>query len=378
MSKIIAKRVELSELFYDLVFVYAISNTTNLIHHIHEPSQFFVHFLTFSLVMIVFINTWMIETVFTNRYGENSVKNILYFMVNMAILLFMSNTFSGDISSWFKPFALATALMTFTLVLQYTGIYLHAASSVDKQISRAFIFILMLRTLCIFIGALLPQRFGIPLAILGVLISWLLPGFFTSLMKNHPINFPHLLERITALSIIVFGETIIGISMYFTKSTLTIFSIGVFILVCALFMTYITQFDHYIEENQANETGVKLIYLHYPIIFGISLVTVALAFVHEESLSKNFALFCLYFGIILFYIGIFIASYYNKKELKLSLKLPMIFAAILLISFITSFILPFFEVIILATTSATFINAFIFSYYMVHHRNIKQKNEPRA
>ena len=30
------KRVEFSELFYDLVFVYAISKTTALIHHLHH------------------------------------------------------------------------------------------------------------------------------------------------------------------------------------------------------------------------------------------------------------------------------------------------------------------------------------------------------
>lgn len=30
------KRVEFTELFYDLVFVYAISKTTSLIHHLHN------------------------------------------------------------------------------------------------------------------------------------------------------------------------------------------------------------------------------------------------------------------------------------------------------------------------------------------------------
>lgn len=37
MSNLIKhKRVEYSELFYDLVFVYAISKTTALIHHLHH------------------------------------------------------------------------------------------------------------------------------------------------------------------------------------------------------------------------------------------------------------------------------------------------------------------------------------------------------
>lgn len=37
MSSLIKhKRVEFTELFYDLVFVYAISKTTALIHHLHH------------------------------------------------------------------------------------------------------------------------------------------------------------------------------------------------------------------------------------------------------------------------------------------------------------------------------------------------------
>ena len=47
MTSITHKRVEYTELFYDLVFVYAISKTTALIHHLDNGMVTFESMLTF-------------------------------------------------------------------------------------------------------------------------------------------------------------------------------------------------------------------------------------------------------------------------------------------------------------------------------------------
>lgn len=54
------KRVEFSELFYDLVFVYAISKTTAIIHHLHHGLLSLEAILSFLLVLIILVNSWMI------------------------------------------------------------------------------------------------------------------------------------------------------------------------------------------------------------------------------------------------------------------------------------------------------------------------------
>ena len=53
MKKIIAKPVGMFELFYDLVFVYAISRITAMIHHPVNGSIPLITFLQFLLVVIV-------------------------------------------------------------------------------------------------------------------------------------------------------------------------------------------------------------------------------------------------------------------------------------------------------------------------------------
>ena len=66
------KRVNYSELFYDLVFVFAISKVTALIHHLHNGILTWNSLLDFFMSVLLLIDSWMIQTDYTNRYGKNS------------------------------------------------------------------------------------------------------------------------------------------------------------------------------------------------------------------------------------------------------------------------------------------------------------------
>ncbi|SER14584.1 low temperature requirement A protein (LtrA) [Streptococcus gallolyticus] len=57
MTLIKHKKVELTELFYDLVFVYAISQITTLIHHVHHGIVIPYAFFTFVIALIIFVNS---------------------------------------------------------------------------------------------------------------------------------------------------------------------------------------------------------------------------------------------------------------------------------------------------------------------------------
>lgn len=59
------------ELFYDLVFVYAISRITAMIHHHVNGSIPLVTFLQFLLVVIVVMQIWLYQVIYFNRYSKN-------------------------------------------------------------------------------------------------------------------------------------------------------------------------------------------------------------------------------------------------------------------------------------------------------------------
>ena len=73
MSSITHKRVEFTELFYDLVFVYAISKTTSIIHHLNDGVIHLDQMFVFIFAIIILVSNWTIQTAFTNRHGKNSL-----------------------------------------------------------------------------------------------------------------------------------------------------------------------------------------------------------------------------------------------------------------------------------------------------------------
>ncbi|EEJ72008.1 low temperature requirement protein A [Lactobacillus ultunensis] len=314
MNQPLTKRVSMIELFYDLVFAYMISQATSLIHHLDHGTISPSSFIIFTIVVIVFINSWMIQSVFTNRYGQSSWTDITFYFVDMMILLYMTNSFGETSFENMTTFFLAASLLSFILLLQYLIVYFKTEKEADKQIALAFIGILLFRTIVLLIGGLSNTNAARIIALLGIIISWLMPSLTGKYTKKHPIIFSHLLERLTLLIIITFGETIIGIADYFNPTDFSVVSILIFIIVAAIFFAYIAEFDHLIEEKRTGETGNLLIYLHYFILFGLSLITVSLKFISEKDANYFFAISCLYGGLLLFYIGLTIAIHYNKPQ----------------------------------------------------------------
>lgn len=109
------KRVEFSELFYDLVFVFAISKATALIHPLHNGVFDWNSLLDFFISAIVIINSWMIQTIYTNRYGTNSLFNMVIMFINMGLMLFISNMIGYNWQQWYYYTCWAVGALTLTL-----------------------------------------------------------------------------------------------------------------------------------------------------------------------------------------------------------------------------------------------------------------------
>ncbi len=356
MQAILNKRVSKIALFYDLVFVYMISKTTEILHHLEHGLVSPTSFALFALIVIIFINSWMVQTVFTNRYGIGSWADIAFYFIDMMILLYMSNSFDTNNLTEMKILFISAGLLSLTLASHYLINYFQTTSKIDQNISRAFFLILIFRSIALIIGGLLDNVPGFVLAVIGIIFSWLMPTLTAKYTIKHPIIFPHLLERLNLLVIIIFGETIIGIADYFRPKTFSLYSILIFLTVALLFFTYALQFDKLTNEDQDDVTGNVLIYLHYLIIFGISLITVSIKFIHEADANSWFAVLCLYCGIGLFYLGLLFATRYNKLQFKLKKSTITIFLTTTLIGTISCLIWSSFEVIVILTFVIVAIN----------------------
>lgn len=154
MDHIPTKRVSMIELFYDLVFAYMISQATELIHHLDHGVVNPRAFLIFTVIVIVFINSWMFQSVFTNRYGKSTWKDIIFYFIDMGILLYMSNAFAATSSSNLTHFFFAAGLLSLSLMIEYLIVFFQRSNPADRSIALAFSLILLLRTVCLLIGGI--------------------------------------------------------------------------------------------------------------------------------------------------------------------------------------------------------------------------------
>ena len=364
------KRVEFSELFYDLVLVFAISKTTALIHHLHDCILTWSSLFDFFMSLLVLVNSWMIQTVYTNRYGKNSLFNMVIMFINMGLLLFISNMIGHDWQLYFHPFCWSVGTLTLTLFFQYLVEYYRQSTDASNRKSiKGFLWMTGLRTFGVYLAAILPINLGIYVFVLSILLTFIMPITMTRKAKYFQVNLPHLIERISLLVIITFGEMIMGLANFFTIENFSIYSLLYFMIMLSLFLFYFSQFDHAIDEA-SNQKGIFLIYSHYPIFIGLIMMTVSMSFLLNPEANHLFVTSFFYMGLGLFQAAVLANGPYNKHYLRFSKRFYFIQAALYLTALILSLIFASNPMIVvtIATILALAIQIHFVYFYMTQTR----------
>ena len=310
------KRVEFSELFYDLVFVFAISKATALIHPIHNGVFAWDSLLDFFISVMVIINSWMIQTIYTNRYGTNSLFNMVIMFINMGLMLFISNMIGYNWQQWFYYTCWAVGTLTLTLFFQYlVEFFRESTDNTDRESIKGFLWLTGLRSLGVYLAALFPIYVGVYIFIASILLTFIVPIFLITKDEHFQVNLPHLIERVSLLVIITFGEMVVGLVSFFTIEDFSIYSVLNFVIMVSLFLFYFGEFDHAIDEG-SNQKGVFIIYSHYPIFIGLMLMTVSMGFLLNPEANLLVAISFFYIGIGLFQAAVLANGPYNKNYLR--------------------------------------------------------------
>ncbi|EGD39676.1 low temperature requirement protein A [Streptococcus sanguinis] len=310
------KRVEFSELFYDLVFVFAISKATALIHPLHSGVVAWDSLLDFFISVMVIINSWMIQTIYTNRYGTNSLFNMVIMFINMGLMLFMSNMIGYNWQQWFYYTCWAVGTLTLTLFFQYlVEFFRKSTDNTDRESIKGFLWLTGLGSLGVYLAALFPIYVGVYIFIASILLTFIVPIFLITKDEHFQVNLPHLIERVSLLVIITFGEMVVGLASFFTVENFSIYSVLNFVIMLSLFLFYFGEFDHAIDEG-SSQKGLFVIYSHYPIFIGLMLMTVSMGYLLNPEANLLVAISFFYIGIGLFQAAVLANGPYNKHYLR--------------------------------------------------------------
>lgn len=328
---IIPKKVELIELFYDLIYVYAISRLSLLIEQQgNEP--FLPSFLRYIIYCLVILQSWLYLTNYSNRYCRWRWYEMILVSINMIAALYMSNTISTSELITPRAFNLSmTAMLLCVLIL-----YIIVVVKKEKDTGAAVNSILVLSIVCSlyilafclsfkYIG-LYPLYLDLSAVILGAFLPFVIRGKFDPSI----INFPHLVERLELLTIVSFGDSIVAISQFFDITNFSFFPTALFTIILLLFTCYVLQI-HYLTEHFQVHRALRMMFSHYFIVIAINMLTISFKFLVINNSDHYFIAFHTVFALGMFFISIFIDSIYYKTGLNFSIKDWIVFAVSILI-----------------------------------------------
>ncbi|KRL26133.1 bacterial low temperature requirement protein A [Limosilactobacillus frumenti DSM 13145] len=335
MKTIIAKKVSMLELFYDLIFVYAISKITAMIHHPVAGGLPMVPYLEFIIVIIIVMQIWLYQALYINRFGRSRTIDTIGLLISMFAMTYLANNINTDWSITFRPFNEAVLLIVASLLGQYLfGSGQHPLRNPDLC---AFMIALTLEFIAVFAGLMVGYNYGINLCVLGGLIGFIMPLAVYHQFLPEQVNFPHLVERLSLIIIITFGETLVNVTRYFTGPLWNPFSIILFLFLATLFGTYVIQSDFLINHHQRSR-GFVLMYSHVFMIIALLSLTAGLDYLPISSVSRLFLWSFLSLSLIV-YDGCLLANQVYHHSGKLSKSSYLWLGTILILGIIIAFVL---------------------------------------
>ncbi|WP_346764162.1 low temperature requirement protein A [Bacillus sp. N1-1] len=206
----IHKRVLWQELFFDLIFVAAIAKATHVLLHLENGVIPLDYLFKFVLIFIPIWWSWVGQTLYTNRFGEERLSHRLFMILQMFFMVVLTASLSPDFDSYYIPFLIGYIGVRFVTALQY--IYtirdVHGAErGVATRLGYGFLIGIVISLLSVFFDSWIRYFF----LYLGIFVDILVPILNRKYLKKVPVNTPHLLERFGLLTIILFGESIVSL-----------------------------------------------------------------------------------------------------------------------------------------------------------------------
>ena len=279
------------ELFYDLVFVVAISQ---LAHKLNGDVSWH-GFIRFIALFVPLWWTWIGTTFYANRFDSDDLGHRILMGCQMLAIAALAVNVHHGLSTSSGGFALAYAASRFMLVLEYlwAGWHLTEVRGLTTRMAIGFSFGAGLWLLSAFVP--LPVRFA--LWGIGLLTDFATPLTAKSLLKKFPPHPEHLPERFGLFTIIVLGEAIIavvnGVSEIHWSLNSSLSGMAGFATAFSLWWIYFDNVSGSLLEQVGRARGalkrsLLWLYIHLPLVIGLAATGVGVQHVIDRAGQHEF------------------------------------------------------------------------------------------
>ncbi|MBD2435305.1 low temperature requirement protein A [Nostoc sp. FACHB-110] len=266
------RRATWLELFYDLVFVVAVSQVA---HNLKEDISL-SGLLGFVVLFIPIWWSWIGTTFYANRFDNDDIVHRLLVGVQMLTAAAMAVNIHHGLGESSPGFALAYALGRAVLVVEYirAGIHIPSARPLTTRYAIGF----AIASIIWLISAIFPVPWRFILWGLGIIIDFATPLTARKFQVGLLPHASHLPERFGLFTIIVLGEAIIAVVNGVSQQkwdVLTVLSaiFGLAIAFCWWWVYFDnlggTPIETARKEGKVGTVNIWL-YTHLPLVIGIA------------------------------------------------------------------------------------------------------------
>lgn len=298
------------ELFFDLVYVFAIAQVVGLLH----GGEGLADLARGALLIWLLWWTWSLYTWTTNWCGTDGTRTRLFLLATMGVTLLMSLTIStafDEGSQWFGVTYFVVRLM---------GLALYWFSSGDYPEQRAAFLtfgpVTLVASALVLAGGFLDTPWLTVVWLLAAAVD--LGAAASAGQATWAIDAPHFAERNGLFIIVALGETIVGVGLTATgveRDAIHIAAIAIaFVIACGLWWAYFHRAAVVMEHAMSAGTGQvpgriardAYTLLHYPLVVGIIFYAVAAEEIvaHPDEPLETFGRLALSLGVSLALLAI--------------------------------------------------------------------------
>ncbi|NQX70385.1 low temperature requirement protein A [Paenibacillus alba] len=299
------KKVTWLELFYDLLFVAAVSKASHVLIHVENGSIPVEYLMKFVLIFIPIWWAWVGQSLFVNRFGQDIISHRIFLILQLFFVLIMTASLSVDFDQYYVPFLIGYVGLRAMTAIQYLSI--HSKEDAHRKITARYLgsrfwIGLVISSSSLFFDSWI--RYAVLYA--GIAVDILLPLIGRKYLVKSPINTHHLLERFSLFTLILLGESVVSIlavmqSSYWTWQSI-LFASLTFLLIIAMWWQY---FDNV--EKKVNKTietaGQTIIYGHLFIYLSLCMIAASIQLLVLKQLDYSFMLYFIFGSVLLYFFS---------------------------------------------------------------------------
>jgi len=317
------RKISWLELFYDLVYVAAISQLT---HHLAGHLSWSELAYTFLLFCLIFWS-WVNGSQYYDLHGNDSIRTRLFTFFQMLAVAAVAITISDAFEGHHRAFAISLSILEIIVTYLWWSVGLYDPS--HRVFNKFYTFNYIIAFALLSGSAFTDHKTAVVLWIIALVLN-LTPGLtgartiITVLKQRGGQVFSasaSIVERFGLFTIIVLAESIIGTVSGLTEVKDKQPAVWIAFILCILisFLLWSIYFD--MTSEQETKKGYSylqwLIFLHYPLLMALGVVGAAIKIllINEGDHSQNsvYWIFCTAIASILL-LTMFIASIMKEEE----------------------------------------------------------------